>query len=121
MHAEERGVVFCRRSGGMIGGSRLPGSRDRDRRENSMNWDRIEGNWTQAVGKVKERWVKLTDDDLDVIAGERDQLVGAIQARYGIAKEAAEEQVEEFVMAYDVESTDDGRPERKRAHRAGKS
>ena len=58
-----------------------------------MNWDRIEGNWKQFSGKVKEQWGKLTDDDLLEIEGRRDQLVGKIQARYGITKEEAEAQV----------------------------
>ena len=61
-----------------------------------MNWDRIEGNWKQVKGKVKEQWGKLTDDDIDVIAGKRDQLVGKIQEQYGISKEEAEKQVERF-------------------------
>ena len=55
-----------------------------------MNWDRIEGNWKQVTGKAKEQWGKLTDDDLDVVAGRRDQLSGKIQERYGVAKEEAE-------------------------------
>ena len=58
-----------------------------------MNWDRIEGNWTQFKGKIKENWGKLTDDDYDKIAGRQDQLVGRIQERYGIAKDEAERQV----------------------------
>ncbi|WP_298924582.1 CsbD family protein [uncultured Ramlibacter sp.] len=58
-----------------------------------MNQDRIEGNWKQVKGKVKEQWGKLTDDDLDVIAGKRDQLLGRIQERHGIAKDEAEKQV----------------------------
>jgi uncharacterized protein YjbJ (UPF0337 family) len=58
-----------------------------------MNWDRIEGNWKQVTGKAKQQWGKLTDDDLDVVAGRRDELAGKIQARYGIAKEDAEKQV----------------------------
>lgn len=58
-----------------------------------MNQDRIEGNWLQFKGKVKEQWGKLTDDDLDVIAGKRDQLLGRIQERHGITREEAEEQV----------------------------
>lgn len=58
-----------------------------------MNWDRLEGNWKQMKGKFKERWGKLTDDQLDVIAGKRDQLVGAIQESYGIAKDEAEREV----------------------------
>lgn len=61
-----------------------------------MNWDQIEGKWTQAKGQVKEHWGKLTDDELDVIAGKRDQLVGKVQEKYGIAKEEAEKQVSEF-------------------------
>lgn len=58
-----------------------------------MNSDMIAGNWKQLTGKVKEQWGKLTDDDLTVIEGKRDQLVGRVQERYGIAKEQAEEQV----------------------------
>ena len=61
-----------------------------------MNEDRIRGNWKQVKGKVKEQWGKLTDDDLDVIAGKRDQLLGRIQERHGIAKDEAERQVEDF-------------------------
>jgi len=58
-----------------------------------MNWDQVKGQWTQMKGLVRKQWGKLTDDDLDVIAGERERLVGKIQERYGIAKEAAEEQI----------------------------
>ena len=61
-----------------------------------MNEDRIQGNWKQVKGKVKEQWGKLTEDDLDVIAGKRDQLLGRIQERHGIAKDEAERQVEAF-------------------------
>lgn len=61
-----------------------------------MNWDRIEGNWKQFKGSVKERWGRLTDDHIDVIAGKRDQLTGKIQATYGIGKDVAEKQVAEW-------------------------
>ena len=61
-----------------------------------MNWDRIEGNWKQLTGKVKEKWGKLTDSDLEVIAGKKDQFLGKIQERYGIAKDVADKQVSEF-------------------------
>lgn len=61
-----------------------------------MNWDQVSGNWTQFTGKVKEQWGKLTDDDLTEIAGKRDIMVGKIQERYGIAKEEAELQLEDF-------------------------
>jgi len=63
---------------------------------NIMNWDQIEGNWKQAKGKAKEKWGKLTDDDLDVVAGKKDQLVGKIQERYGCGKEEAERQIDEY-------------------------
>ena len=58
-----------------------------------MNWDRIQGNWAQVTGKVKSEWGKLTDDDLTVVAGHRDQLAGKIQERYGIARDDAEKQL----------------------------
>jgi len=59
-----------------------------------MNWDQIAGNWTQFRGKVKEKWGELTDDELDQIAGQKDQLVGVLQKRYGYAREQAEREVE---------------------------
>ncbi len=65
-----------------------------------MNWDTIKGNWSQLTGKVKEEWGDLTDDDLTEAAGERDQLVGKIQARYGVAKDEAERQVDSFVAKH---------------------
>ena len=52
-----------------------------------MDWNRIEGNWKQFKGKVKEQWGHLTDDDLDRIAGKRDQLEGKIQERYGLSRD----------------------------------
>jgi uncharacterized protein YjbJ (UPF0337 family) len=61
-----------------------------------MNWDQFEGNWKQLSGKAKERWGKLTDDDLTRIAGKKDQLVGVIQERYGIKKEEAQKELDEF-------------------------
>jgi uncharacterized protein YjbJ (UPF0337 family) len=64
-----------------------------------MNWDRIEGDWKQMKGKVKEKWGQLTDDDMDVIAGKRDQLAGKIQSRYGVAKDEAEKQIDEWAKA----------------------
>ncbi|MFT6089580.1 CsbD family protein [Sulfitobacter sp.] len=65
-----------------------------------MNWDTVKGNWKQMTGKIKEEWGDLTDDDLTEAAGERDQLVGKIQAKYGIAKEEAEKQVDNFVAKH---------------------
>ena len=64
-----------------------------------MNQDRIEGNWKQIKGKVKEQWGKLTDDDLNVIAGKRDQLLGRIQQRHGVAKDEAERQIDTWLKS----------------------
>lgn len=61
-----------------------------------MNWDQVEGNWKQMTGKARETWGKITDDELTTIAGKRDQLIGMIQTRYGVAKEEAEAQVLKF-------------------------
>lgn len=63
-----------------------------------MNWDRIEGNWKQVTGKAKEQWGKLTSDDFDVVAGRRDQLAGKIQERYGVAKDEAEKQINDWQL-----------------------
>jgi len=61
-----------------------------------MNWDRVEGNWMQIKGKVKEQWGKLTDDQLDQIEGRRDRLVGVLQEQYGLAKDQAEKDVDRW-------------------------
>lgn len=61
-----------------------------------MNKNQIKGEWKQIRGKVAEQWGKLTNDDLDVIAGKRDQLLGRLQARYGKTQEAIEKEVKEF-------------------------
>ena len=61
-----------------------------------MNEDTIAGNWKQFKGKVKEQWGKLTDDDLEVIDGKRDQMIGRVQERYGIARDEAEKQVSDW-------------------------
>jgi uncharacterized protein YjbJ (UPF0337 family) len=66
-------------------------------KELSMNWDRIEGNWKQITGKVKEKWGKLTDDDLTQINGNREQLEGKIQARYGYAKDQVKKDVDDWL------------------------
>ncbi len=61
-----------------------------------MNWDQMEGQWKQMKGTVKQKWGKLTDDDLDVISGSKDKLVGRIQERYGIAKDEAQREVDSW-------------------------
>jgi uncharacterized protein YjbJ (UPF0337 family) len=65
--------------------------------ENIMNWDRIEGDWKQFKGKVQQQWGKLTNDDIDVIEGNRTELLGVIQKRYGLAKDEAERQVDTWM------------------------
>jgi uncharacterized protein YjbJ (UPF0337 family) len=61
-----------------------------------MNWDRVEGNWKTFKGQVKQQWGKLTDDDLDVIAGRREELVGRIQNAYGMSRDDADRQIREW-------------------------
>jgi uncharacterized protein YjbJ (UPF0337 family) len=61
-----------------------------------MTWDEIKGNWRQYKGRIKEKWGKLTDDDLDRIEGKRDQLLGILQSRYGKTREAVEREIHEF-------------------------
>jgi uncharacterized protein YjbJ (UPF0337 family) len=78
-----------------------------------MNWDQVEGKWKQYSGKVKEKWGKLTDDDLGVIRGRRDQLIGKIQERYGIVRQEAEKQVDEFARAF---RSEDSRQETRQAN-----
>jgi uncharacterized protein YjbJ (UPF0337 family) len=64
-----------------------------------MNWDQVAGNWKQFKGAAKTRWGQLTDDDLTMVAGKRDQLLGRIQERYGIARDEAERQLDEWERA----------------------
>jgi uncharacterized protein YjbJ (UPF0337 family) len=66
-----------------------------------MNWDQIQGNWKQFAGKVRAKWGKLTDNDLQVVAGKRDQLAGILQKKYGFAKDQAEKELDEFSKSLD--------------------
>lgn len=59
-----------------------------------MNWDIVKGKWKQVTGSAKANWGKLTDDDLTQIDGEREQLIGKVQEKYGIARDKAEEEVD---------------------------
>jgi uncharacterized protein YjbJ (UPF0337 family) len=61
-----------------------------------MNWDRIEGNWKQFKGQAQQQWGKLTNDELDQVEGRREELVGRIQEKYGIARDEAERQVRDW-------------------------
>ena len=68
--------------------------------EDSMNTNQLKGDWKQVKGKLRARWGKLTDDDLEVIAGQREQLIGLLQKRYGEAEEEIERQVKVFEADY---------------------
>ena len=69
----------------------------------AMNWDRISGNWTQWKGRIHERWGKLTQDQIDVIAGRREQLSGRIQEVYGLSKDETERQMRNWERNLAVE------------------
>jgi uncharacterized protein YjbJ (UPF0337 family) len=62
-----------------------------------MNWDQVEGNWKQMKGKARQMWANLTDDDLENVSGKREELVGRLQAKYGLAKDKAEQQIDEWI------------------------
>jgi uncharacterized protein YjbJ (UPF0337 family) len=69
-----------------------------------MNWDQIAGQWKQLKGNVKEKFGKLTDDDLNMIAGKRDQFIGKIQERYGLAREEAQRRADEWLSGQTMET-----------------
>ncbi len=61
-----------------------------------MNWDQIEGKWTEMKGEIRKKWAKLTDDDMEYIGGNKDKFVGRLQQRYGNSKEQAERDLDEW-------------------------
>ena len=65
-----------------------------------MNWEQVAGQWKQMRGSIREKWGKLTDDDLNEINGRREQLIGKIQERYGIAKEEAQRRADEWLKSH---------------------
>ena len=67
-----------------------------NREAGTMNWEQLEGKWKQYKGEVREKWGKLTDDDLTVIEGKQDQLAGILEKRYGYAKEQAKKDADNF-------------------------
>ena len=79
-----------------------------------MNWDQVEGKWKQMKGSLRSRWGKLTDDDLQAIGGQKDQLVGRIEERYGIKKEEAQQQVEDWHRTLDADNDAEREPIRER-------
>ncbi len=64
-----------------------------------MNWDQIEGKWEQAKGSVRSKWGELTDDEVEQVRGDREKLAGKIQERYGVAKQEAERQIDEWASS----------------------
>jgi uncharacterized protein YjbJ (UPF0337 family) len=62
-----------------------------------MNWDQLSGQWTQLRGSLREKWGKLTDDDLELAAGNKDKLVGLLQERYGLEKDKALDSLDKFI------------------------
>ena len=64
-----------------------------------MDWDRIEGNWKQFTGKVKEKWGDLTDDEIAQTNGKRDQLEGLVQKKYGYAKDKVRQDIDDWYTA----------------------
>jgi uncharacterized protein YjbJ (UPF0337 family) len=73
-----------------------------------MNWDQIEGKWRQVKGSVKQRWGKLSDDDLAFIDGSKDKFLGRLQERYGLSKEQAQNEVDQWIVAVPVEPPSHG-------------
>ncbi len=80
-----------------------------------MNWDQVEGKWKQMKGIVRQKWGKLTDDDLDLIGGKQQELVGRLQERYGYTKEEAERSVDEWSRTINTDDTSELPEERRRA------
>ncbi len=74
-----------------------------------MNWDRIQGEWKQLTSSMKGKWAKLTDDDVRLIGAKKDALVGKIQERYGILRDEAERQVDEWVSKLPLRRDADAR------------
>lgn len=66
-----------------------------------MNWQQIEGRWREWKGTFRQQWAKLTDDDIDQIAGRKDRLLGKLQQRYGMGREQAEAKVDEWIGRLD--------------------
>ena len=96
-HSRDPAIYICPAGTPLINMRCNTGRLDADLMEDTMDWNRIEGNWKQVKGKVKEKWGALTDDDLERINGQRDQLEGKIQERYGIAKDMVRKDVDDWL------------------------
>ena len=77
-----------------------------------MNWDQIEGRWHEFKGKIKTKWSKLTDDDLNAMRGKRTELLGRLQQRYGYKKDEAEKHIDEWIKSVDTDPNDPSRKPR---------
>jgi uncharacterized protein YjbJ (UPF0337 family) len=69
-----------------------------------MNTDQWEGKWKQLKGSVKQRWGKLTDDDVTALSGKKDELIGKLQERYGITREQAQKEADDWAAAVNSET-----------------
>ena len=72
-----------------------------------MDWDRISGNWEHWKGRIRERWGRITDDQLDAIGGQREQLAGQIEVSYGLSREEAERQLRNWERNLGVDEFDE--------------
>jgi uncharacterized protein YjbJ (UPF0337 family) len=89
-------------------GSRLafgvPSQGNWKEKRNDMNWDQVEGKWKQVKGSAKQQWGKLTDDDLTYMGGKKDEIIGRIQERYGITREQAQKEADDWATALKAEA-----------------
>jgi uncharacterized protein YjbJ (UPF0337 family) len=72
-----------------------------DREDEAVNTTQLKGKWMQLKGKVREKWGRLTDDDLDIVKGNAEQLAGKLQERYGYEREQAQREIDEFCKCCD--------------------
>jgi uncharacterized protein YjbJ (UPF0337 family) len=70
-----------------------------------MNWDEVQGKWRQFKGSVHQQFGKLTDDDFEMIAGQREKLIGKLQERYGYAREEAQKRADEWLRAVPMQAS----------------
>lgn len=68
-----------------------------------MNWDIVEGKWSQLKGSVRQKWGKLTDSDLETVRGEKDKFLGLLQERYGKRRDEVEKELDEWLRAQRVQ------------------
>jgi len=64
-----------------------------------MNWDEVQGKWKQMKGSVREKFGKLTDSDLETIGGKKDQFIGKLQERYGISRDQAQKDLDNWLQS----------------------